>query len=104
MTHETFLVDVPRSNIEFHAARVASSRSPVLPSAPLDDVGRQMALGVARVIHQGEPVVALTLVLGDTQTTLTLDASETNQLCHLLADAVLWQNEQLRLKAGHAVH
>lgn len=104
MSTQTQLVVVPPHAISFHGARVAEAPAPILTEAPTDDVGRQMAVGVARMVHDGQALVAITLVLGTSQTTLTLGPAETNQLCHQLADAVLWQNEQLRLTAGQAVH
>jgi hypothetical protein len=98
------LVKLNASEITVLPARIAASTAPAVPGAPVDEHGQQMAVGVARVAAPGDPTVAVTLVFGRVQIALSLDAAEADKFCHALADAVLWQNDQLRQKAGQVVH
>lgn len=50
------------------------------------------AAGVARLVAHGLPLIVVTLVDGDVQTTLTMDVAGSDAFCHMLADAVQWQN------------
>jgi len=50
------------------------------------------AAGVARLIMNGQPTIIVTLVDGGVQTTLTMDVMVSDAFCHMLADAVQWQN------------
>lgn len=69
-----------------------------------NEKGEQMAAGIAQHEIAGQPVIVVTLILGGKQVTATLDATQSDRFAHRLADAVLWQNDQLRQKAGQAVH
>ncbi|WJY18697.1 hypothetical protein QQS45_00130 [Alteriqipengyuania flavescens] len=98
------LIAVRAENVKALPARLCDSFAPPLDTAPLHPDGRQMAVLVARIDAPAGPIVALSFVLGDRQTTLTLNCGELDSFCHALADATLWQNEKLRQKAGGAVH
>lgn len=98
------LAVVDRTSIKMMGFGTAVSKAPEISTPPLDDEGRQMAAYVARVAETSEPMVVVGIVLGDQQMTVTLLPDQADQFCHALADAVLWQNDQLRQKAGQAVH
>ena len=104
MSKSDVFVRVPRDAARFLPAAIASGPAARINGARTNEADRQMAVGVVCVASPTVPIVALTLVLGDRQTTLTLDPSDMDALCHLLADATLWQNSQLRQRAGQAVH
>lgn len=98
------LAEIARDAICMMGFGTATSAAPEIISPPRDDEGRQMATYVARVETPAEPLVVVGIVLGKVQFTVTLPPSEADTFCHALADAVLWQNDQLRQKAGQAVH
>ena len=95
---------VGRDDIRAFGARVAGSAAQTMPGAPTDENGDQMAGFVSRVNYGGEPLIVVGLVHGREQKTLTLSPAEADDFCRDLADAVLWQNEELRRKAGQRVH
>lgn len=98
------LAVVDRTAIRMMGFGTAISKAPEINAPPRDDEGRQMAAYVARVSQTSEPMVVVGIVLGDQQLTVSLLPDQADQFCHALADAVLWQNDQLRQKAGQAVH
>ena len=73
------------------------------PAAELNDKEGgtvESAAGVACVMLKACPFIVITLVKGDTQTCVTLNAEDADQLCHLLADAVHWQTAALAPASG----
>ena len=103
MSTKPMIAGIGAEAIRFLPAQVAQGPAGKLLHAPHDEGGRQMAVGIARVALPGEPLVCVTLVLGDAQFSLTLTPPDLDRFAHVLADAALWQNEELRRKAGHTV-
>lgn len=90
--------------VSFLAVGVCEGPADTSLQFPCDDQGRQMAAGITHNVVEGVPIIVVTFVLGDRQVTATFDAKQADKFCHVLADKVLWQNDQLGLSAGQAVH
>lgn len=91
-------------DVRFIGAGVAEGPAAQIGGAPTNAMGEQCAVGVTNAQVNGTPLIFVTFVLGERQFTATLDAAQADKFCHLLADQVLWQNDQLRQKSGQAVH
>lgn len=73
----------------FMAAGVCSGPAATLKDADGNPVGH--AAGVATEFVNGVPLIIITLVEDGRQTTMTMDADQSNLFCDMLADAIYWQ-------------
>lgn len=85
-------------------ACVADGPAQQLKTTLKDSDNRQMALGTAHLVAEGQPLVVLVIVLGEEQLTVTLNAAEVRTFSSLLNNGIDWQNQQLRIDAEKAVH
>ena len=84
--------------------KVAQSEAEIRPEIPKRADGTQMAVGIGQMEHEGKPVLVVTCIVGEQQMSFTLDPSEADAFCNVLADGVLWQNQRLRERGELAVH
>ena len=104
MSGRTIKVTAGAHTIKAFNCGIATSAADVIPGAKVDESGDQMAAFISRVPLDGEPLIVIGLVHGGEQKTLALTPAQADLFCGALADAVLWQNEELRQKAGQRVH
>ena len=84
--------------IHFMAASICSG-----PAQPIRDTEGNIvrsAAGIATKYVGGTPLISLSLVENDRQTTMALDPDTLDKFCDMLADAVRWQNAALTPATG----
>ena len=84
--------------IHFMAASICSG-----PAQPIRDTEGNIvrsAAGIATKYVGGTPLIILSLVENEGQTTMALDPDALDQFCDMLADAVRWQNAALTPATG----
>lgn len=84
--------------IQFMAASICSG-----PAQPIRDTEGNIvrsAAGIATKFVGGTPLIILSLVENDRQTTMALDPDALDKFCDMLADAVRWQNAALTPATG----
>ncbi|OHC96617.1 MAG: hypothetical protein A2792_19780 [Sphingomonadales bacterium RIFCSPHIGHO2_01_FULL_65_20] len=84
--------------IRFMAASVCSGPAQTIQDADGNTV--HCAAGIATKFINGTPLIILSLVEDGRQTTMSMDADQLDQFCHMLADAVHWQNAALTPATG----
>lgn len=84
--------------IRFMAASVCSGPAQTIQDANGNTV--HCAAGIATKFINGTPLIILSLVEDGRQTTMSMDADQLDQFCHMLADAVHWQNAALTPATG----
>lgn len=84
--------------IHFMAASICSG-----PAQPLQDTEGNVvrsAAGIATKFVGGTPLIILSLVENERQTTMALDPDALDKFCDMLAEAVRWQNAALAPASG----
>lgn len=82
----------------FMAVGVCSGPAATIEDTDGNAVGR--AAGVATEFVNGVPLIIVTLVEDGRQTTMAMDADQSNKFCDMLADAVYWQTAALAPPTG----